>query len=162
MCPPENIKNNPDTDDLIKEGETKEDLANGPVDDFLKRWVNKHLKAAGHPKEIENFGDDLKDGEVYTILLNNIFPEDCDKSPLDENDINQRMQKVLENAKNIGVDSACTPEGLASGKEPLGRLFVGEIYNAFSNPYNVNEKECYCKIINKLLEMMKSLKINYQ
>ena len=36
MCPPENIKNNPDT-------------------------------------------DDLKDGEVYTILLNNIFPEDCDK-----------------------------------------------------------------------------------
>ena len=158
MCPPENIKNNPDTDDLIKEGETKEDLANGPVDDFLKLWVNKHLKAAGHPKEIENFGDDLKDGEVYTILLNNIFPEDCDKSPLDENDINQRMQKVLENAKNIGVDSACTPEGLASGKEPLGRLFVGEIYNAFSNPYNVNEKECYCKIINKLLENDEELK----
>ena len=49
MCPPENIKNNPDTDDLIK------------------------------------------DGEVYTILLNNIFPEDCDKSTLDKNDINQRM-----------------------------------------------------------------------
>ena len=68
MCPPENIKNNPDT-------------------------------------------DDLKNGEVYTILLNNIFPEDCDKSSLDKNDINQRMQKVLENAKNIGVDSAGTPEG---------------------------------------------------
>ena len=108
FCPTENIKNNSDTDDLIKEGETKEDLANGPVDDFLKRWVNKHLKAAGHPKEIENFGDDLKDGEVYTILLNNIFPEDCDKSPLDENDINQRMQKILDSAKNIGVDSAGT------------------------------------------------------
>ena len=75
MCQPENIKNNPDTDDLIKEGETKEDLANGTIDDFLKCWVNKHLKAAGY-------------------------------------------------------------------KEPLGRLFVGEIYNAFSNPYNVNEKEC--------------------
>ena len=127
MCPPENIKNNSDTDDLIKEGETKEDLANGPIDDFLKLWVNKHLKAAGHPKENENFGDDLKDGEVYTILLNNIFPEDCDKSPLDENDINHR-------------------------------LFVGEIYNVFSNPYNVNEKECYCKIINKMLENDEELK----
>ena len=152
MCPPKSIKENPDTDDLLKEGETKDDLANGPVDDFLKRWVNKHLKLAGHPKQIENFGDDLKDGEVYTILLNNIFPNDCDKSPLDIGDINERMKKVLENAKNIGIDSALTPEGLASGKEPLGRLFVGEIYNAFANPYNVNEKECYCKIINKLLE----------
>ena len=152
MCPPKSIKENPDTDDLLKEGETKDDLANGPVDDFLKRWVNKHLKLAGHPKQIENFGDDLKDGEVYTILLNNIFPNDCDKSPLDIGDINERMKKVLENAKNIGIDSSLTPEGLASGKEPLGRLFVGEIYNAFANPYNVNEKECYCKIINKLLE----------
>ena len=147
MCPPSTIKNNPDTDDLVKEGETKDDLANGPVDDFLKRWVNKHLKAAGHPKEIENFGDDLKDGEVYTVLLNNIFPNDCDKTPLDESDINQRMQKVIDNAKNIGVDTAATPEGLASGKEPLGRLFVGEIYNAF-----------YCKIINKLLENDEELK----
>ena len=152
MCPPQCIKNNPDTDDLVKEGETKDDLANGPVDDFLKRWVNKHLKAAGHPKQIDNFGDDLKDGEVYTVLLNNIFPNDCDKSPLEQSDINERMKKVLDNAKNAGIDSSLTPEGLASGKEPLGRLFVGEIYNAFANPYNVNEKECYCKIINKLLE----------
>ena len=158
MAPPEIIKNNPETDELLNEGETKDDLANGPVDDFLKRWVNKHLKSAGHPKEMENFGDDLKDGEIYTVLLNNIFPTDCDKTPLDESDINQRMQKILENAKSIGVDSAATPEGLSSGKEPLGRLFIGEIYNAFSNPYNVNEKECYCKIINKLLENEEELK----
>jgi len=158
MAPPETILNNADTDDLVKEGETKEDLANGPVDDFLKRWVNKHLKAAGHPKEIENFGDDLKDGEVYTVLLNNLFPDDCDKSPMDESDINQRMQKVLDNAKKVGVDSAATPEGLASGKEPYGRLFIGEIYNTFVNPYNIDEKECYCKIINKLFENNEELK----
>ena len=158
MAPPETILNNADTDDLVKEGETKEDLANGPVDDFLKRWVNKHLKAAGHPKEIENFGDDLKDGEVYTVLLNNLFPDDCDKSPMDESDINQRMQKVLDNAKKAGVDSAASPEGLASGKEPYGRLFVGEIYNTFVNPYNIDEKECYCKIINKLFENNEELK----
>ena len=158
MCPPESIRNNPDTDDLVKEGETKDDLANAPVDDFLKRWVNKHLKAAGHPKEIENFGEDLKDGEVYTVLLNNIFPDDCDKSPLEETDMNARMEKVLNNAKNIGVDTAVTSEGLASGKEDLGRLFTGEIYNVFVNPYNVNEKECYCKMINKLLENDEELK----
>jgi len=122
---------------LVKEGETKDDLAKGPVDDFLKRWINKQLKAAGHPKEIENFGDDVKDGEVYTVLLNNIAPEDCDESPMDETDPVQRMQKVLDNARKIGVDSAITP------KEELGKLLLGEVYNAFTNPYNVNEKECY-------------------
>ena len=158
MVPPKTIINHQDSDDLVKEGETKEDLAKGPVDDFLKRWVNKHLKLAGHPKEIENFGDDLKDGEVYTVLLNNIAPEDCDKSPLDESDTIQRMDKVLNNSKNMGVDSAITPEGLASGKEELGKLFLGEIYNAYTNPYNVNEKECYCKIINDLLANEEDLK----
>ena len=158
MVPPRIIKDDPDADDLVQEGETKDDLAKGPVDDFLKRWVNKHLKKAGHPKEIENFGDDLKDGEVYTVLLNDIFPEDCDKSPLEESDPTQRMQKVLDNARKIGVDSAATPEGLTSGKEEFGRLFCGEIYNAFTNPYNVNEKECYCKIINDLLANDEDLK----
>jgi plastin-1 len=158
MVPPKTILNHPDSDDLVKEGETKEDLAKGPVDDFLKRWVNKHLKLAGHPKEIENFGDDVKDGEVYTVLLNNLAPEDCDKSPLDESDPTQRMAKVINNAKNIGVDSAATPEGFASGKEEFGKLFLGEIYNAYTNPYNVNEKECYCKIINDLLANEEDLK----
>ena len=158
MVPPKTIKDHPDSDDLVKEGETKDDLAKGPVDDFLKRWVNKHLKAAGHPKEIENFGDDLKDGEVYTVLLNNIAPEDCDKSPMDESDPAQRMQKVIDNTRKIGVDTAATPESLTSGKEELGRLFIGEIYNAFTNPYNVNEKECYCKMINDLLSNEEDLK----
>ena len=46
----------------------------------------------------------------------------------------------------------------AGYKEPLGRLFVGEIYNSFSNPYNINKKECYCKIINKMLENDEELK----
>jgi len=56
---------------------------------------------------------------------------------MDETDPVQRMQKVLDNARKIGVDSAITP------KEELGKLFLGEVYNAFTNPYNVNEKECY-------------------
>jgi len=158
MVPPRTILEHPDSDDLVKEGETKEDLAKGPVDEFLKRWANKHLKLAGHPKEIENFGDDLKDGEIYTILLNQLAPESCDKSPLEETDPIQRMQKMLNSTKNIGMDSAATPESLTLGKEELGKLFLGEIYNAYTNPYNVNEKECYCKYINNLLAEDEGLK----
>ena len=54
MCPPERIKNNPDNY-LLKEVETKDSLINGNVINFLKRWANKHLKAAGNPKEIKKF-----------------------------------------------------------------------------------------------------------
>ena len=68
------------------------------------------------------------------------------------------MKKIIDNAKNVGVDSAITPEGLATGKESFGLIFIGQIYNSFANAYNVNEKECYCKMINKLLENDNELK----
>ena len=29
------------------------------------------------------------------------------------------------------------------------KIFLAEVYNAYSNPFN--EKECYCKLINTLL-----------
>ena len=150
--PPKLIRNDKDADDLVQGGESKEDLATKvPVKDFVKRWANKHLKLAGSPKQVNNLDDDLKDGEVYTILLNNVNPNVCDKSPLDESDPTKRMAKVINNAKKLGVDTAVTPEQLASGNPDLNGLFLGEIYNAFANPFNENEKECYCKIINKLL-----------
>ena len=158
MVPPRIIKEHPDSDDLVQEGETKDDLAKAPVNEFLKRWVNKHIKLAGHPKTIENLGDDLRDGEVYTVLLNNIAPEDCDKSPLDETDPTERMRKIKVISKKLGVDTSAMPESLASGKEEIGQLFNGEIFNAFTNPYNVNEKECYCKMINDLLANDEDLK----
>jgi plastin-1 len=36
----------------------------------LLNWANYHLGKAGHPKKLENFSDDLKDGEAYAVLLN--------------------------------------------------------------------------------------------
>ena len=151
-APPELIKNDPDCDDLVDGGETKEDLATKvPVDDFLQRWCNKHLKLAESPREMNNYDNDLKDGEIFTVLMNDIAPTNCDKSPLDETDPVKRAEKILDNAKKIGVDTAVTPEGLASGNPDLNKLFLGEIYNAYANPFDANEKECYCKMINKLL-----------
>ena len=52
------IKENKDTEKLCKEGETVDDVANLPVDDFLKRWFNSHLQNAGYPNELTNFSDD--------------------------------------------------------------------------------------------------------
>ena len=158
MCSSHSIKNNPDIDDLIRDNENKNDIANGPINEFLKRWVNKHIKAAGYQNYFYNFDNDLKNGEVYIFLLNNLFPEYCDKSPLNENDINERMKKILNNCKNIGLDTAITYQDLVRRKESIGLLFISEIYNLYTNPYNHSEKESYCKIINSLLETDKELK----
>ena len=150
--PPRLIRDDKGADDLCQNGETKEDLATKvPVKDFVKRWANKHIKLGGSPKQVNNLDDDLKDGELYTILMNNIDPDKCDKSPLDESDPVKRMQKVLRNAKKLGVDTAATAEDLANGNPEVGGLFLGELYNAYANPFNENEKVAYCKLINKLL-----------
>ena len=47
------------------------DATMGNNDDYLKKWMNKKLKQAGQ-KEINNFGDDLKNGNALTHLLNHI------------------------------------------------------------------------------------------
>ncbi len=77
-----NIKNNPGLIRLVKEDETLEDLQALPVEHILLRWMNYHLENAGHDKRVKNFGDDVKSGENYTILLNQLDSSKCDKSGL--------------------------------------------------------------------------------
>lgn len=64
--------------DLIDYGSTSE------VSNELLNWANYHLGKAGYGKKLENFGNDLKDGEAFTILMNQLEPKVCDKSPLDK------------------------------------------------------------------------------
>ena len=65
------------------------------------RWFNYHLSNACHPKRVANFSGDIKDGENYTILLNQLN-EKCDKSGLDDTIMNDRARKIIENANKLG------------------------------------------------------------
>ena len=80
------IKENKDTEKLCQEGETVDDVANLPIDDFLKRWFNSHLQKANHP-ELTNFSDDLKDRVHY-------LQNDCE-------DIWKWSEKVYEYVTNL-------------------------------------------------------------
>ena len=150
---PDLVKKDPEADKLLNSGETKDDLANLPTDDFLKRWFNSHLKNAGCPNEVTSFGPDLADGEKLAIVLNDIAPTACNK---DENlaitDPAKRNDKNIADARKIGLDTSLTGDNVADGRDDLNTLLVAQLYNAYQNPFNVNEKECYCKIINKLLK----------
>ena len=148
------IKENPETPKLAEEGETAEQVADLPVDDFLKKWFNHHLKEANHPDELKNFEDDVKDGEKYTVLLNQLDPNQCDKSALDETDPVKRAEKVIENAKKLGCETEVTPEDLASGNEAMNRLFTSDLYNALANntggdDYDKDLMKAYIDNINK-------------
>ena len=65
-------------------GETIEDLLALSPEEILLRWFNYHLEQAGSPRRVNNFSGDIKDSECYTILLNQIAPEDSgvDMSPM--------------------------------------------------------------------------------
>ena len=43
------MQENPETPKFAEGEETADQIADLPVDDFLKKWFNHHLKEAGHP-----------------------------------------------------------------------------------------------------------------
>ena len=92
------LQNCPGLARLLKEGEDLSDLMALSPEEILLRWFNYHLEEAGHPRRVNNFSKDimvtqynsvylsilLQDSECYTILLNQIAPDDSgvDLSPL--------------------------------------------------------------------------------
>jgi plastin-1 len=94
----------------LEDGETLDDLLKLPADQILLRWFNYHLKAAGWHRRVANFSSDIKDSENYTVLLNQLAPEKCDRSPMNEKDPLARAEKVLKNADKLECRKYVTPK----------------------------------------------------
>jgi plastin-1 len=138
-----NLKKHPELIRLLKEGESLNDLLKLNPEDLLLRWFNYHLTNAGYDKKITNFGNDIKDSEKYTILLNQLNNKLCDKSALTETDSTKRAQKVLENSKKLGVDSFITPKDIVNGNMKLNILFTAAIFNTCHGLDPASEEELY-------------------
>lgn len=73
------------------------------------------------------------------------------------NNNNKRVEdKMIENtfkkAKDLKADIYDTPQGLTKGNTDTVEAFINEEINIYEdNSFNKNEKEAYCKLINKLL-----------
>lgn len=135
------IKHHPELIKLLNPGEELADFLKNSPESILKRWFNYHLKKAEHPNTLNNFNKDLMDCEKYTILLNQLNPNKCDKSALDESDILKRGEKVLENAKKLGANSYITPQDIKNGHEKLNLMFVAEIFNNFHGLEELSKEE---------------------
>lgn len=126
------LKDTPELILLVGEDEELTDLLKLPPDALLIRWINYHLKNANTPKRVANFGEDVKDSEAYTYLLNQIDSENCDMSPMSESDHSERAGKVIENAKRLEVTTFVKPTDISSGNSKLNLLFAAAIFN--TNP----------------------------
>ena len=125
------IKIHPELYRLCEDGETIDDLLRLTPDQILLRWFNYHLKAAGWHRTVRNFSKDVSDGENYTVLLNQLKPDECSRAPLQTKDIRQRAEQVLNNAERIGCRKYLTPAALVAGNPRLNLAFVANLFNTW-------------------------------
>lgn len=123
------IKLHPELYRLLEDDETLEQFLRLPPEQILLRWFNYHLKNAKWDRRVANFSSDVKDGENYTVLLNQLAPETCSRSPLQTRDLLQRAEQVLENAEKLDCRKFLTPTALVAGNPKLNLAFVANLFN---------------------------------
>lgn len=90
---------------------------------------------------VTNFSTDIKDGENYAVLLNQLAPETCSRSPLQQHDLLQRAEMVLQNADALGCRKFLTPTSLIAGNPKLNLAFVANLFNTHPCLEPITEEE---------------------
>ncbi|KAL4903744.1 hypothetical protein BDW74DRAFT_38996 [Aspergillus multicolor] len=135
------IKLHPELYRLLEEDETLEQFLRLPPEQILLRWFNYHLKNAQWPRRVTNFSTDVKDGENYTVLLNQLAPELCSRQPLQTRDLLQRAEGVLGNAEKLNCRKFLTPTSLVAGNPKLNLAFVANLFNTIPGLDPITEEE---------------------
>jgi plastin-1 len=135
------IKLHPELYRLLEDDETLEQFLRLPPEQILLRWFNYHLKNAGWQRRVNNFSGDVKDGENYTVLLNQLKPDICSRTPLQTRDLLQRAEQVLENAEKIECRKFLTPKALVAGNPKLNLAFVANLFNTHPGLDPLTEEE---------------------
>ena len=135
------IKLHPELYRLLEDDETLEQFLRLPPEQILLRWFNYHLKNAGWQRRVNNFSSDIKDGENYTVLLNQLKPEQCSRAPLQTRDLLQRAEQVLQNAERIACRKFLTPTSLVAGNPKLNLAFVANLFNTHPGLEALTEEE---------------------
>ncbi|OOF92289.1 hypothetical protein ASPCADRAFT_399218 [Aspergillus carbonarius ITEM 5010] len=135
------IKLHPELYRLLEDDETLEQFLRLPPEQILLRWFNYHLKNAKWDRRVSNFSSDVKDGENYTVLLNQLAPESCSRMPLQTRDVVQRAEEVLTNADKLGCRKFLTPSSLVAGNPKLNLAFVANLFNTIPGLDPITDEE---------------------
>lgn len=135
------IKLHPELYRLLEDDETLEQFLRLPPEQILLRWFNYHLKNAKWDRRVANFSTDVKDGENYTVLLNQLAPELCSRAPLQTRDLLQRAELVLLNAEKLDCRKFLTPTSLVAGNPKLNLAFVANLFNTHPGLDPITEED---------------------
>ncbi|KAJ5473652.1 hypothetical protein N7475_003218 [Penicillium sp. IBT 31633x] len=135
------IKLHPELYRLLDEDETLEQFLRLPPEQILLRWFNYHLKNAKWDRRVTNFSTDVKDGENYTVLLNQLAPDVCSRGPLQTRDLLERAEQVLQNADTLDCRKFLTPASLVAGNPKLNLAFVANLFNTHPGLDPITEEE---------------------
>lgn len=122
------LRNVPELVLLLEEGEEMADFMKLPPEVILLRWLNWHLKRAKSSIIVKNFGHDLSDSSVYSIVLNRLGgPDQC---PLiTDESLLERATKAIAHSKNIGADVFLKPKDICDGNKKLNVAMVAQLFN---------------------------------
>ena len=90
---------------------------------------------------MSNFSSDVKDGENYTVLLNQLAPDICSRRPLQTQDSLQRAEQILQNAEKLECRKFLTPTALVAGNPKLNLAFVANLFNTHPGLDPITEEE---------------------
>ncbi|KAG8532458.1 Fimbrin, actin-bundling protein [Bacidia gigantensis] len=135
------IKLHPELYRLLEDDETLEQFLRLPPEQILLRWFNYHLKNAKWDKRVSNFSGDVKEGDNYTVLLNQLAPETCSRQPLQTHDLLNRAEQVLQNAEKLDCRKFLTPTSLVAGNPKLNLAFVANLFNTHPGLDPITEEE---------------------
>ncbi|KAA6403905.1 MAG: putative Ca2+-binding actin-bundling protein [Streblomastix strix] len=136
-----NLVDHPEIFRLVKENESLDAFKNLASEMRLLRWFNYHLEKAGHSRRVVNISEDLKDGENYTILLNQLNKKKCSTDPLQEKDLNKRAELVLENSEKLGCKRFIKASDITNGNKELNLAFIADLFNKCPGFDEFDEKE---------------------
>jgi plastin-1 len=114
-------------------------MLNGTEREFVEADISKPL--ANKSASVKNFSSDVKDGENYTVLMNQLAPETCSRSPLQTHDLLQRAEEVLQNADRLDCRKFLTPTSLVAGNPKLNLAFVANLFNNHPGLDPITEEE---------------------
>jgi plastin-1 len=83
----------------------------------------------------------VKDGENYTVLMNQLAPDICSRAPLQTRDLLQRAEQVLQNADRLDCRKFLTPTSLVAGNPKLNLAFVANLFNNHPGLDPITEEE---------------------
>ncbi|GIJ88426.1 fimbrin, actin-bundling protein [Aspergillus pseudoviridinutans] len=135
------IKLHPELYRLLEDDETLDQFLRLPPEQILLRWFNYHLKNAKWDKRVTNFSSDVKNGENYAVLLNQLAPNLCSRAPLETRDLLERAEQVLANAEKLNCRKFLTPSSLVAGNPKLNLAFVANLFNTIPGLDPITEEE---------------------